>query len=81
MAIELDEWHVVPLSGSRALSSQMLVDKIQANAVGVPVYTYPDFQSAWHSLRLSAEKQDRVVAFGSFLVVSGMLEILVPQRG
>ncbi len=81
MADALDEWHVVALSSSRALSSQALADKIKASGVKVPVYTYPDFQSAWNSVHLSAEKQARVVAFGSFLVVSGMLEILVPQRG
>jgi dihydrofolate synthase/folylpolyglutamate synthase len=81
MADVLDEWHVVALSSSRALSSQALADKIKASGVKVPVYTYPDFQSAWNSVHLSAEKQARVVAFGSFLVVSGMLEILVPQRG
>jgi dihydrofolate synthase/folylpolyglutamate synthase len=81
MSAVLDEWHVVSLSGNRALSSDALADKIKASGVQVPIYTYSDFQSAWNSVYLSAEKQARVVAFGSFLVVSGMLEILVPQRG
>jgi dihydrofolate synthase/folylpolyglutamate synthase len=78
MSAELDEWHVVALSGSRALSCEVLADKIKASGVQVPIYTYSDFRSAWNSVHLSAEKQARVVAFGSFLVVSGMLEILVP---
>jgi dihydrofolate synthase/folylpolyglutamate synthase len=81
MARQVDEWHLVPLPGNRAISSEVLVEEIRASGVRVPIHTYPDFQSAWNSVQLSAEKQDRVVAFGSFLVVSGMLEILVPQRG
>jgi dihydrofolate synthase/folylpolyglutamate synthase len=77
MARHMDEWHLVPLQGYRAASAEVLKDKMQQAGVQTPVHFYPDFQSAWDSVRLSAEKQDRVVAFGSFLVVSGMLEILV----
>ena len=78
MATQVDEWHLVPLSGSRAASCDVLVEKIQACHVQVPVHIHPDFQAAWSAVYLSAEKQDRVVAFGSFLVVSGMLEVFVP---
>jgi dihydrofolate synthase/folylpolyglutamate synthase len=40
---------------------------------------HDDFQSAWNAVHLALDKQDRVVAFGSFLVVSGMLEVVVPH--
>ncbi|WML91676.1 bifunctional tetrahydrofolate synthase/dihydrofolate synthase [Thiothrix lacustris] len=78
MATQVNEWHLVPLSGSRAASRELLVDKVQASDAQATIHVYSDFQSAWNSIHLMAEKQDRVVAFGSFLVVSGMLEILVP---
>ncbi len=81
MSGQVDEWHLVPLPGRRAVSCEVLVEQIQAHDAQIPFYTHSDFQAAWNAIHLSAEKQDRVVAFGSFLVVSGMLEVLTPQAG
>ncbi len=81
MSGHVDEWHLVPLSGRRAVSCEVLVEQIQAHDAQIPFYTHSDFQAAWNAIHVSAEKQDRVVAFGSFLVVSGMLEVLTPQAG
>lgn len=80
VAAQVDEWCLVPLTGCRAASMDTVEDAMRSAGVRAPVRSCPDFQSAWELVRFSAEKQDRVVAFGSFLVVSGMLEILVPQR-
>jgi dihydrofolate synthase/folylpolyglutamate synthase len=75
MAEHMDAWHLIPLQGQRAASMDLLKTKMEEAGVQTPIHFHSDFQSAWNSVRLSAEKQDRVVAFGSFLVVSGMLEI------
>lgn len=75
----IQEWHLVSLQGGRAIPVEALKDKMQALGVQAPIQVHQDFQSAWHSVCLSANKLDRVVAFGSFLVVSGMLEVVVPQ--
>lgn len=78
MADCIDAWHLVPLSGSRAIGGKALEHKMRSAGLQAPIHVYPDFQSVWKALRLNAGKGDRVVVFGSFLVVSGMLEILVP---
>lgn len=80
LAMHMDEWHLVPLASNRSMSVEALSGKMRAAGVQMPIHTHPDFQSAWNVASFSAGKQDRVVAFGSFLVVSGMLEILVPQQ-
>ncbi|SEA65901.1 dihydrofolate synthase / folylpolyglutamate synthase [Thiothrix caldifontis] len=81
MAAQVDEWHVVALPSHRAISNDALVGLMRANRVEQPIVTHADFQIAWDAVRLSTEKQDRVVAFGSFLVVSGMLEVAVSPTG
>jgi dihydrofolate synthase/folylpolyglutamate synthase len=44
------------------------------------IYFHDDFSSAWQFIQSHASKQDRVVAFGSFLVVSGMLNVLAKRE-
>lgn len=78
LTMHMDEWHLVPLAGYRSISIEALVEKICNVDRQASIHTHPDFQSAWDNIRFSAGKQDRVVAFGSFLVVSGMLKILAP---
>lgn len=77
----VDSWYLVPLPSNRAadiavLQAALLEVGVQPTAQQV----YPDFPSAWQAVQTIAGKHDRVVAFGSFLVVSGMQETLVPQR-
>ena len=74
----IDVWHLVALSGPRALPLAVLAEKLQASSAQVPIYTYTDFQTAWDFIRAHVVEQDRVVAFGSFLVVSGMLKVVTP---
>lgn len=72
----VDEWHLVPLAGERAVNQQELAEQMSRTGICSPVYCHPDFQSAWDAITARADAQDRVVAFGSFLVVSGMLDML-----
>lgn len=80
MAECVDAWWLVSLPTGRATEIKALETAMRAAGVETPIHVCPDFQSAWEPLRLSAGKQDRVVAFGSFLVVSGMLELLPHHR-
>lgn len=77
MAAHVDEWHLVPLGGYRAINPTDLGNKIRAAGVRKVIYFHDDFPSAWQFIQSHASTQDRVVAFGSFLVVSGMLNVLV----
>ncbi|MFN3785572.1 MAG: bifunctional tetrahydrofolate synthase/dihydrofolate synthase [Thiothrix sp.] len=81
LAPHVYSWHLLPLPSKRA--ADVAAVKAALLAVGVPPaaqHVYSDFSSAWQAVQARAGKNDRVVAFGSFLVVSGMQEILVPQR-
>ncbi len=78
MAEHVDAWHLVALPSKRALSQDALSRFMQEHGVRAPIYTHADFQTAWDAVRLLTKKHDRVVAFGSFLVVSGVLEIIIP---
>ncbi|QTR51670.1 bifunctional tetrahydrofolate synthase/dihydrofolate synthase [Candidatus Thiothrix anitrata] len=80
MAAHMDEWHLVPLGGYRAISPTDLSSKIRAAGVRKVIYFHDDFSSAWQFIQSHASKQDRVVAFGSFLVVSGMLNVLAKRE-
>ena len=78
MLPHVDAWHLVALQGPRTLPVEILEQKLRNVGLQVPVYTYGDFQTVWNFIRSSVPKQDRVVAFGSFLVVSGMLKVVTP---
>lgn len=77
MAMHTDEWHLVPLAGCRAIDLNQLGEAVRTADERSTVYFHDDFQSAWRFIRGRANASDRVVAFGSFLVVSGMLDVLV----
>jgi dihydrofolate synthase/folylpolyglutamate synthase len=75
----IQEWHLVQLYGARTVPVGVIREKLLSSGGGVIVFEHDDFQSAWNAVHLALDKQDRVVAFGSFLVVSGMLEVVVPH--
>ncbi len=80
MAKHMDEWHLVPLSGYRGISLAGLKERMHTTGITQPVHFHDNFQAAWDAASLRAEKCDRVVAFGSFLVVSAMLDMLVTPK-
>lgn len=74
----IDEWHLVELRGSRGLSitqlQQIVRKQMNIQASNRDLHLYKDFQNACQHLKKTINNEDRVVAFGSFLVVSGVLE-------
>ena len=82
----IDEWHIVATKGSRGLSldelkqhfSQQNIKKnternLQLNTL-TQVISYDSFSDACDALKNMAKDEDRVVAFGSFLVISEILD-------
>lgn len=68
----IDGWHIFPLDNPRAAS----LERISASlaACGVAEQTqHADIQQAWQQVSAFLEPHDRVVIFGSFLVVSSLL--------
>lgn len=70
---KVDEWHIFPLDSPRAASLSMLQSAFaSANVNNFQVY--PDIYHAWKTLSRQVASIDRVVIFGSFLVVSKALD-------
>ena len=70
----VDEWHLVSLDDARAIPVEQL--KSQLKQLGIStVMTYHDFPSVLNTVKSCSLPKDRVVIFGSFLVVSGVISV------
>ena len=82
----IDEWHIVATKGSRGLSLEELKQyfnqqnikknterNLQLNTL-TQVISYDSFSDACDALKNMTKDEDRVVAFGSFLVISEILD-------
>jgi dihydrofolate synthase/folylpolyglutamate synthase len=74
----IDHWHIFGLPGNRAQTLETLEHQLQRQLQGTGntsgISAYKDFTEVFHHLKKSVKSEDRVVAFGSFLVVSAVLE-------
>lgn len=70
---KVDEWHIFPLDSPRAASISSLESEF-ASACVYNFQVYPDIYHAWKTLSMQLASIDRVVIFGSFLVVSKALD-------
>ncbi len=70
---KVDEWHIFPLDSPRAASLSILESEF-ASACVHNFQVYPDIYHAWKTLSMQLASIDRVVIFGSFLVVSKALD-------
>ncbi|MCL4110031.1 UNVERIFIED_CONTAM: hypothetical protein GTU68_038248 [Idotea baltica] len=82
----IDEWHIVATQGSRGLSLEALKDHFNQQSLlnfneqkSKPsalkqVSSYKSFAEACSTMKNITKEEDRVVAFGSFLVISEILE-------
>lgn len=70
----INEWHLVELSGNRSLTNRQLSDRLKKAGVTAEIHCHANFEAACQTLRKQAKNEDRVVAFGSFLLVSGVLK-------
>lgn len=68
----IDEWLIVPLSVSRAISTTELVDKFSLSS---KITTCKDMASAIHQA-LNMQQYQRIVIFGSFHTVADAMKIL-----
>ncbi len=69
-----EEWHIVQLEGPRAYDNEQLGRELKDVGIQKPLKYYTNFETALKSVRNELKTQDRVVAFGSFLVVSGVMK-------
>lgn len=74
--ILIDEWHIIPMDSKRAQCVDVIKLSLKQQQIKAPIQVHIDFKSALQALKNTLKCEDRVVAFGSFLVVSSILESL-----
>ena len=75
----IDVWHIVELEGSRSTQLSELKGIINEQTPNKTVVAHQSFSNAIKSIKTSSNLQDRVVAFGSFLVVSELIKLMRPS--
>ena len=74
MRFSIDEWHIVSLDDPRAIPIEQL--KLQLEQLRLETVTsYNNFDSVLKSVKSLSTHNDRLVIFGSFLVVSGVMSV------
>lgn len=76
LADKFDAWHLIPLEGPRARSPQQLSQNLRDLGITAPIEVHTDISGTLKTLQNMLNYKDRVVAFGSFLVVSGVMRSL-----
>ena len=73
----VDVWHLAGLTVERGASSAQLLEALQSigpDTENTEYHQYPDVVTAWRAAHRNAQKDDRVVAFGSFHTVAELLQ-------
>jgi dihydrofolate synthase/folylpolyglutamate synthase len=85
----VDHWHCCDLPTPRAASAAALAEVLSTAARkprlgGLPaatVQTHPDPVAALHNILGGADPADRILVFGSFYTVGGVLQQGLPRLG
>ena len=73
---KIDFWHLTDLPGPRGLPAHRLRQILAAEAVGGEIFEHADPQAAYAAARGKAAENDRIVVFGSFLTVAGVMQFV-----
>ncbi|MBA4741862.1 MAG: bifunctional tetrahydrofolate synthase/dihydrofolate synthase [Azoarcus sp.] len=73
LAGRIDHWYVASLDGPRGLSSEALAARVRATGIDADVRCFDRPDEAYRAVRKSAGDDDRIVVFGSFMTVSGVM--------
>jgi dihydrofolate synthase/folylpolyglutamate synthase len=72
---QIDEWHIVELEGSRSTKLTELKKLLIEQNPNIRVISHQSFLEAIKFIKTNHNLKDRVVAFGSFLVVSQVVNV------
>jgi dihydrofolate synthase/folylpolyglutamate synthase len=79
----VDHWHFTDLPAARAASATQIAERFRALGIESPnatIATHPSPSEALAAAMNGADPADRIVVFGSFYTVGGVLENGLPQR-
>ena len=70
----ITDWFVAATPGSRGTDKNLLAAHIAATGVQAPVRMFDDVPTAWRAACKSADGNDKIAVFGSFLTVAAVLD-------
>ena len=71
----IDEWHIVGLEGTRGISTKDLTLIMKSVNIKSAIIPHKCFSDAVDFLKKDSKNKDKVVVFGSFLVISKIIEV------
>lgn len=84
IASRIDHWLLCDLPGSRAASAVNLAEALSGITADLglspSVATFTDPSSAFNAAQAAAKEGDRIVVFGSFLTVAGVMPTVATRR-
>ena len=73
---KIDHWYIASTPGARGASAADVAKRVRAVAPNAAVTEYPNFAAAFVAAREGAQRDDRILAFGSFLSVAEVLHAI-----
>ena len=73
---KVDYWHLTDLPGRRGLSAHQLKLILEAEGAGGAFFEHTDPAAAYVAALERAAENDRIVVFGSFLTVAGVMPLI-----
>ena len=73
---KVDYWHLTDLPGRRGLSAHQLKLMLEAEGAGGAFFEHTDPAAAYVAALERAAENDRIVVFGSFLTVAGVMPLI-----
>ena len=77
----VDGWHVATLDVARGARSAELAAALRTAGVTAPIREFADVTDAYRAAEAAAGVDDRILVFGSFYTVGGILAQLAPSAG
>jgi dihydrofolate synthase/folylpolyglutamate synthase len=72
----IDHWYIISLEGERGQAARQIEFELKKTGINSTAILNNNFKKAVQDIKNALECEDRIVAFGSFLLVSGVLESL-----
>ena len=72
----IDQWHIISLQTTRGQSALTIKSELAMLGINNAQTVNNNFKKAMQDVKKTLKCEDRVVVFGSFLLVSGVLESL-----
>jgi dihydrofolate synthase/folylpolyglutamate synthase len=72
----IDQWYIISIDNDRGQSAKQIKSELQKLGINNTTIVNNNFKKAVQDIKNALKYKDRLVAFGSFLLVSGVLETL-----